>query len=234
MLAPAGSAANTSVICETVPGCLRVPVNPLRPALDAVRLGAEQIRRGRVIAAPTDTLYGLLADARSERALRAIFRAKRRPATKPILLLVDSLARVRQVARDDSKLFATLATEFWPGPLTIVLPAKGNLPPMVTAGLDTVAVRLPSSPLVRALGRQAGCPLTGTSANLSGRAGARSADEVQAQLGDRLPLILDSGRVTRPVPSTILDLASSEPRILRQGRVRSSEIKRLLRSAASL
>ncbi len=186
-----------------------------------------------MIAAPTDTLYGLLADARSERALRAIFRVKRRPADKPILLLVDSLARARQVTRRPPSVFATLASAFWPGPLTMVLPARGSLPAMVTAGLDTVALRLPCSPLVRAIARQASCPLTGTSANLSGRAGARSADEVQAQLGDRLPLILDSGRVMHPVPSTILDLASPEPRILREGRIGAAEIKRVLRLAAS-
>lgn len=200
--------------------------------MDTIRRGAEAIRRGRVIAAPTDTLYGLLADARSERALRAIFRAKRRPGTKPILLLVDSLARVRQVARAAPRAFFPLADAFWPGPLTMVLHARGDLPSMVTAGLKTVAVRLPRSPLVRALARHSNCPLTGTSANLSGRAGARSADEVDAQLGDRLHLILDSGRVTRPVPSTILDLSSTEPRILREGRIGAAEIKRVLRLAA--
>ena len=214
-------------------GCLRVPVNPFSPALEAVRHGVREIRRGRVIAAPTDTLYGLLADARREGALRAIFRLKRRPSSKPILLLVDSLARARQVTRDEPELFSALAAAFWPGPLTMVLPARGNLPPRVTAGLDTVAVRLPRSPLVRALARQSGCPLTGTSANLSGRAGARSAGDVEAQLGHRLPLILDSGRVTRPVPSTILDLASGKPRILRNGRIGAAAIKKLLRSAAS-
>ena len=227
------AAGTYSVICWIVPGCLRVPVNPFSPAVEVVRQAAREIRRGQVIAAPTDTLYGLLGDARREGALRAIFRAKRRPSSKPILLLVDSLARARQVTRDEPALFSTLAGAFWPGPLTMVLPARGNLPAKVTAGLDTVAVRLPRSPLVRALARRAGCPLTGTSANLSGRPGARSPGEVEAQLGDRLPLILDSGRVARPVPSTILDLASGEPRILREGRIGAAAIKKLLRSAAS-
>lgn len=203
----------------------------LRPGVEAVRRGAEAIRRGEVIAAPTDTLYGLLADARNERALRRLFRVKGRPEGKPILLLIDMLSRVRQIARDIPDEFHAVAEAFWPGPLTIVLPAKPEISGIVTAGRGTVAVRLPRSPLVRALSRQANCPLSGTSANLSGRVGARSATEVCSQLGARLPLVLDAGRVARPLPSTILDLASGRPRILREGRIGPAAIGRALRRA---
>ena len=209
-------------------GCLRISVNPRRPSPDALRLGADAIRRGQVIAAPTDTLYGLLADARNEDALRGIFRVKGRPESKPILLLLHSLSQVEEVAREIPDAFGALAEEFWPGPLTMVLLARDNLPPLVTAGLGTVAVRVPASALVRGLGEQAECPLTGTSANRSGRPGARSADEVQEQLGTRLPLLLDSGRVDRPEPSTIVDLHCGPPRILRKGRISFEEIKRTL------
>lgn len=203
-------------------------MNPRRPSPAALLLGADAIRRGQVIAAPTDTLYGLLADARNEEALRGIFRVKGRPASKPVLLLVHSLSQVQEVARQLPDAFLALAEEFWPGPLTMVLSAREHLPPLVTAGLGTVAVRIPDSPLARGLAEQAECPLTGTSANRSGKPGARSADEVQEQLGTRLPLLLDSGRVDRPEPSTILDLNSGQPRILREGRISSEEIKRTL------
>ena len=209
-------------------GCARLRVNALCPEAGVARRGAELIRRGNVIAAPTDTLYGLLANARNHKALHEVFRIKGRPESKPVLLLIDSRRQIPGIAREIPNEFDALADAFWPGPLTMVLPARPEIPAIVTAGRDTVAVRLPRSPLVRALARQASCPLTGTSANLSGRAGARSASEVFAQLGRRLPLLLDAGRVDRPVPSTIVDLASGRPRILRQGRIGAAEIFRVL------
>ena len=212
-----------------MPGCARLRVNALRPEAAVTRRGAEAIRHGKVIAAPTDTLYGLLADARNRKALRQVFRIKGRAESKPVLLLIDSRRQISGIAREIPVAFEVLADAFWPGPLTMVLPARPEIPAIVTAGRDTVAVRLPRSPLVRALARQAGCPLTGTSANLSGRAGARSASEVSAQLGPRLPLLLDAGRVARPVPSTIVDLASGRPRMLREGRIGAADLARVLR-----
>ncbi len=200
-----------------------------QPALEAVRRAAWEIRRGQVIAARTDTLYGLLADARKGAALRRLFRVKGRPESKPIPLLLDSMARLDQVARDLPPAFAGLAAAFWPGPLTLVLPARPDLPRQVTAGKGTVAVRIPDSPLVRALARHAKCALTGTSANLSGRSDARSPDEIVARLGSRMPLVLDSGRVRKALPSTIVDLTSERPRILRPGVVQQAEIERVLR-----
>ena len=203
----------------------------LRPASEVLRRGAEAIRRGAVIAAPTDTLYGLLADSSNPRALRRVFRAKGRPESKPVLLLIDRQSRVDRIARDIPAEFAILADAFWPGPLTVVLRARADVHAAVTAGRGTVAVRLPRSPLVRALARLSNRPLTGTSANRSGRAGARSADEVCAQLGARLPLVLDSGRVARTAASTIVDLTADRPRVLRAGRIGPAEVDRALRRA---
>ena len=203
-------------------------MNSRWPDLAAIRRAAGMIRRGEVIAAPTDTLYGLLADARNPRALRRIFLVKGRSKAKPILLLVDSAATARRLATEIPETFPALAEAFWPGPLTIVLRARERLSPLVTAGRGTVAVRVPRSPLVAALARHTQRPLTGTSANLSGRPGARSADEVCAQLQARLPLVLDAGKVARPVPSTVLDLASGKPRVLRPGVVSAAQIERAL------
>ncbi len=208
--------------------CARLPVSASSPPLGALRRASSEIRRGRVVAARTDTLYGLLADASNEAALRRVFRAKGRPESKPILLLVDSEAQLARLVRHFSPEFAPLARAFWPGPLTMVLPASSRVPSLVTAGSGTVAVRQPASPLVRCLARHAGCALTGTSANRSGQRGARSADEVVSQLRFRVPLVLDSGRVSEPEPSTILDLTAELPRILRQGRVSRAAIERTL------
>ena len=208
--------------------CARLPVNAITPPLGVLRRASSEIRRGRVVAARTDTLYGLLADACNEAALRRVFRAKGRPESKPILLLVDSKAQLARLVRYFPPEFAALARAFWPGPLTMVLPASSRVPSLVTAGSGTVAVRQPASPLVRCLARHAGCALTGTSANRSGRIGARSADEVVSQLRFRVPLVLDSGRVAQSSPSTIVDLTTPGSPILRQGRVSRAEIERAL------
>lgn len=214
-----------------MPGCTRLRVNPQRPEVAVVRRGAETISRGGVIAGPTDTIYGLFADAWNRSALRRVFRIKGRPENKPILVLVDSLKRVRDVADSIPDAFEVLAEAFWPGPLTVVVARRPGVPDAITAGRETIAVRLPRSPLVRALARQARCPLTGTSANLSGRPGARSADEVFSQLGSRLPLLLDAGRSPRGTPSTLVDLASSTPCVLRAGRIPSAAIAFALQRA---
>ncbi len=210
--------------------CARLPVNASSPPLDAVRRASSLIRFGHVVAGRTDTLYGLLADASDEAAVRRVFRAKGRPESKPILVLVDSRTQLARLVRGFPPEFAVLARAFWPGPLTMVLPASDRASSLVTAGLGTVAVRQPNSPLVRTLARHAGRALTGTSANLSGRRGARSADEVVSQLRYRVPLVLDSGRVSKSDPSTIVDLTAGPPRILRQGRVSQAAIERALSS----
>ena len=208
--------------------CLRLSVNSISPALGALRQASSEIRRGHVAAVRTDTLYGLLADSSNEVALRRVFRAKGRPERKPILLLVDSAAQLARLVRCFPPEFAALAHAFWPGALTMVLPASPRVSTLVTAGRDTVAVRQPNSPLVRSLARLTGRALTGTSANLSGRSGARSADEVVSQLGYRVPLVLDSGRVSKSDPSTIVDLTADRPRIIRPGWVSEAAIESVL------
>lgn len=193
-----------------------------------MRRAAAAIRRGALVAGPTDTLYGVFADASNPRAVRNLFRAKGRPESKPILLLIDSIDRLQGLVGTLPPTFAPLVDRFWPGPLTLVLPAGSSVTEAVSAGSGTVAVRLPRSALVRDLARRANCPLTGTSANRSGRAGARSGHEVAQQLGGRIRLILDAGPVARLEPSTILDLCRGEPRILRPGCVGLPEIQSAL------
>ena len=202
-------------------------IDPSRPDWASVRQAASHIMRGEVIAAPTDTLYGVLGDPFDHRAVERIFAAKRRPETKPLLLIVDGLAQLNRLVRQLPPTFDRLAQRFWPGPLTIVLPASDAVPAAVTAGTGTIAVRWPQAPLAGALVRAAGRPLTATSANRSGLKPGLDAREVQRQLGRDLALIVDGGRVRSLRPSTIVDLTGA-PKIVREGAIAREEVLRRL------
>ena len=176
------------------------------------------LRRGGVVAVPTDTVYGLAANPFDPTAVSRIFRLKRRPDTKPILLLIDDWRRlVPLVSRVPASLVA-LARKFWPGPLTLILPASPLVPTIITAGTGSVAVRCPRSAFIQALSRSLRAPLTGTSANLSGRPPATTAQQVLRQFGGRLCYVVDGGRASGRQVSTIVDL-TAEPRIVRPGAV---------------
>jgi L-threonylcarbamoyladenylate synthase len=179
------------------------------------------LRSGGVIGFPTDTAYGLGADPFQESAIRRIFEIKGRPESKPILVLVDSMDMLQQIVdrpnvSSDANL---LASRFWPGPLTMILPALGTVPRLVTAGTGTIGVRWPiagfTTRLVRALRR----PITATSANKSGLPSTASGDEVRAQLGADLEMLIDGGVLATPQGSTLIDLTQKRPTILREGPV---------------
>ena len=176
------------------------------------------IRAGQIVAIPTDTVYGLAADPFQPAAVERLFRLKGRPENKPILLLVDSLGQVERLTSRRPQALDRLAARFWPGPLTLILPAAAFVPERITAGTGTVAVRMPGSLLTRRLIRAARAPLTGTSANRSGRPAARSAREVWEQFAGERLLVLDGGPAPSEIPSTIVDL-TGEPRIVREGAV---------------
>ena len=210
--------------------CRRMKVFPLdrcRPSWPLIRRVAQLIRSGEVVAVPTDTVYGLAADPFRGGVAERIFEIKRRPESNPILLLFDSLERLNEVLPDLPPAFRRIAAAFWPGPLTIVVPASPCIPAAITASTGTVAVRMPAAPLVRRLIRASGCPLTGTSANLSGKPAATTANEVKRQLSGRVYHIVDGGRSRLCQPSTVLDL-TSEPRIVRQGAVSWTELAKYL------
>ncbi len=198
-------------------------VNPAQLNRRAIQQAAAAIRAGKVIAIPTDTVYGLAADPFQPAAVREVFRLKGRPENKPILLLVNSLQQVELLAARLPKAFHSLAARFWPGPLTLILPAAPSVPDSITAGAGTVAVRLPGSMLVRELIGAAHVPLTGTSANRSGRPPSRSAAEVKQQFPSGLPLILDGGPAPSGLPSTLVDL-TGEPRIVREGAIPAMDV----------
>ena len=189
---------------------------------------AELLRQGRLAAVPTETVYGLAADATQESAVQAVYEAKGRPDTKPLNVLVDGMQMVEAVCRDIPEDAYRLAEAFWPGPLTMILWGNGTLPPIVPAGGETQGVRCPDHPdtlaVIRALGRPLACP----SANLSGQPSPKSADEVLAQLGGRIDAVLDGGFCTVGVESTILDMTVTPYRILRQGGLSREAIESVL------
>ena len=178
---------------------------------------AARLARGELVAVPTETVYGLAADATREEAVHANYEAKGRPDTKPLNVLVDGMAMVEHVCKEIPLDAYKLARAFWPGPLTMILKGNGTLPSIVPAGGATQGVRCPDHPatlaVIRALGRPLACP----SANRSGQPSPRTAEDVFAQLSGRIGAVLDGGACSVGVESTILDLTVTPYRILRQG-----------------
>ncbi|MBZ5565391.1 MAG: threonylcarbamoyl-AMP synthase [Acidobacteriia bacterium] len=204
---------------------LKVENNRLEFLLEyAVRL----IVAGKVVAFPTDTFYGLAADPFNLAAITEIFRIKRRTADRPLPLLVDSIDQAVDLANDPPRLFFTLAQKFWPGPLTLVVAASRQIPLKVTANTGKVGLRWPKAPFAVALIAASARPLTGTSANLSEMAACSTAADVEQQIGDSLPLILDGGRTEGKSASTVVDLTGERARILRPGAIPESELKEFL------
>ncbi|MCB9703674.1 MAG: threonylcarbamoyl-AMP synthase [Myxococcales bacterium] len=197
-----------------------VPKTPLRSAEPAtIALAASILADGGVVAIPTETVYGLAADGLDPRAVARIFAAKGRPADNPLILHVAGLAEAEAIAAEVPPLARALADAFWPGPLTIVLKRAAVVPEIVSAGLDTVAIRVPAHPVALAILRALGRPLAAPSANRSGRPSPTRAEHVLADLDGRIDLIVDGGPTAHGIESTVIDLSQGEgaPLLLRQG-----------------
>lgn len=179
-------------------------------------VAAAILRRGGLVAFPTETVYGLGADAGNATAVRAVFAAKGRPADNPLIVHVGRPEELESVGRP-TPLAAELTERFWPGPLTVVVPALPGLPPEVRADLPTVAVRCPDHPLALALLRAAGRPIAAPSANLSGRPSPTTAQAVLEDLGGRIDAVLDGGPCPLGLESTVVDCTGARPLLLRLG-----------------
>ncbi len=193
---------------------------------DAIQRALDVLKSGGLVAFPTDTVYGVGSLAFDGRAVESIYFAKDRPVEKAIPVLLGDAADLDKVASEVPAMARRLAARFWPGPLTLVIPKKPTLPESVSA-TDTVGVRVPDHPVARALLRVAG-PMAVTSANISGQVSPSTAEEVLAQLGGRIGIILDGGKTPGGVPSTVVDCTGSELVILRAGPITLSEIKSIL------
>jgi len=195
---------------------------------DVVGHAAEIIRRGGIVAFPTETVYGLGADAFAPLAVARIFEVKNRPYFDPLIVHVASPRDLDHLVTDVPAMAKSLIDRFWPGPLTLVLSKQSEVPDIVTAGLPTVAVRMPKHPMALGLIEKAACPIAAPSANPFGYLSPTTAEHVRDQLGDQVDLILDGGPCQVGVESTILSFSEEMPRLLRPGGVTLEEIERVI------
>ncbi|MDE3089740.1 MAG: threonylcarbamoyl-AMP synthase [Chloroflexota bacterium] len=203
-----------------------LPAGDTQAFAHAVRL----LRAGRVIAFPTDTVYGVGASGFNERAIEQLFVAKDRPRDKAIPYLLANANDLNLVAREVPDAARRLAGKFWPGGLTLVVPAAARVPKILIAGGDTVAVRVPDHPITRALIDALRAPLAATSANTSGAPDPSTAQQVLAQLNGRIPFILDGGATRGSVPSTVVDVTTDPPTVRRVGVISVEEIERVVQA----
>jgi L-threonylcarbamoyladenylate synthase len=194
----------------------------------AIIRAAALLRAGETVAFPTETVYGLGANALDESAVAKIFLAKGRPSHNPLIVHVADAAAARELVIEWTPAAERLAAAFWPGPLSMVLRKQPRMPALVTAGLDTVALRVPAHPIALALLRATGLPIAAPSANRSEAVSPTSAGHVADSLGDRIPLILDGGSTEVGIESTVIDLSGEVPRLLRPGMVGAAEIEKIL------
>ncbi len=207
-------------------------IDPEDPDPLAMSLAAQVIRDGGLVAFPTETVYGLGANALDELAVQGIFRAKQRPAGDPLIVHIDEMDDLQQVAVELPAVAGQLAERFWPGPLTLVLRKHPDIAPNVTAGQETVAVRMPAHPVAQELIRKANVPIAAPSANRFSRPSATRPLHVLQDLIGRVDVILDGGSTPIGVESTIVDLTASVPTLLRPGGVPLETLREVLPSVA--
>lgn len=207
----------------------------LAPDQAGIARAAEILRGGGLVALPTETVYGLAARADSEAAIAAIYRAKGRPEFNPLIVHVASLEQAERLARFDERA-RRLAGRFWPGPLTLVLPLREGaaIAPAVTAGLPTIALRMPAHPLMQAVLRETGVPLAAPSANRSGSVSPTSAEHVLASFGEQAPAVLDGGPCERGLESTIVAVRERGWQLLRPGPIAQSAVAAVLGDAMAV
>ncbi|MBI9102450.1 MAG: threonylcarbamoyl-AMP synthase [Spirochaetales bacterium] len=202
--------------------------HPARDLAKAVRAGARALKKGGLTAFPTETVYGLGADALDSKAAEKIFKAKERPFNDPLISHVASKKDVTRLVKKLSSEAEALIDRFWPGPLTLVMEKSSIVPDVITAGTKTVAVRMPSHPVALDLIRRAGCPVAAPSANLFGRTSPTCAEHVRAQLEGKYDVLIDGGYCRVGVESTVLSLVGKLPRILRPGGISQEEIEAVI------
>jgi L-threonylcarbamoyladenylate synthase len=205
-----------------------VAVDALRPDADALNRAATVLRRGGLVAFPTETVYGLGANALDETAAARIFAAKGRPPGNPLIVHVSSIEQARELCASWPEIAERLAARFWPGSLTLVVPKSAAVPDVVTAGGPTVAVRCPSHAVARGLIEAANLPIAAPSANVSTRVSPTRAEHVLRGLSGRIDLLLDGGPTPGGLESTVLDVTTAPPRLLRPGLVSRRDIEALI------
>ncbi len=200
-------------------------IDAVMPEASLIKYAAEQIQAGRVLGMPTDTFYGLAADPFNLRAVERVYEIKSRQRYKPLSLLIESVDQAEEFTRPLPNDFHLLARRFWPGPLTMIVPAAPHLPLKVIANTENVALRVPAAAIPLAVVRAARIPITATSANLSGAVECTTAEQVLEQLHGRISIIVDGGQSPRTISSTIVQFKEDGSwQILREGAIASRDI----------
>ena len=197
---------------------------------DDLSYAVEALKSGGLVAVPTDTVYGLAGDGLNAEAVAKIYEIKGRPAVKPLILLIPDISFAEMLCTEIPESARRLAEEFWPGPLTLILPRSDAVPGIVTAGGNTVGIRSPDHPKTLELLRLAGTPVAAPSANISGMPSPKSAGDVLAYFDGKIECVIDGGVCSLGFESTIVDLTVEPHKILRHGALREEEIKRALTS----
>ncbi len=201
------------------------------PTDEELTRAAELIRQGELVAFPTETVYGLGANALDAQAVLRVFQAKHRPSSSPLIVHVADEEMARSISVEWPRLASTLASKFWPGPLTLVVRKASTIPGVVTAGLDSVGIRVPSHPVALELIRRAGVPIAAPSANRFTELSPTTAGHVRASLGDRVSMILDGGPTRVGIESTVVSLIRQPPTILRPGMITPQDLERVTETA---
>jgi len=207
---------------------LVLKVSPVQPEPEKIKIAAQTIREGGLVAFPTETVYGLGANALDERAVLRIFQAKNRPTDNPLIVHIANKEDVYLLAETVPSRAEILIDRFWPGPLTLLMPKSELVPAATTAGLATVAIRMPSHPIARALIAEADVPIAAPSANLAGKPSPTTAQHVWDDLSGKIEVLIDGGEVGFGVESTVLDLTADPPTVLRPGPVTVGELRQIL------
>lgn len=202
--------------------------DPFNPDKNVLRRAAEILLSDGIVAFPTETVYGLGAIVYKERAVERIFIAKMRPPDNPLIVHISSLEMLEEVATNIPEEVYTLTRRFWPGPLTLILPRNPRIPKIVTGGLETVAIRMPAHPVAIGLVQETGYPIAAPSANLAGRPSPTTADHVLKDLYGRIDAIIDAGETLYGVESTILNILTRPPTLLRPGAYTVEELEAAL------
>lgn len=200
-------------------------IDPIDPKLREIEEAASFLKAGKLVAFPTDTVYGIGADVFNEKAVQQIFAVKKRGPDKPLQVLISRRSDLQDIAEDHSEVLDRLMSEFWPGPLTLVMKAKEDFPRQVRCGRDTIGVRMPSNTVALRLIEAFGRPIAATSANISGHPDPVDAADVMKHLGGKVHLILDGGSTPGNTPSTVLDISVYPPVVLRQGKLAIEDLR---------
>jgi len=205
-----------------------IRVDPSGDFQNAINKASDILLSGGLVAYPTESFYGLAVDSTNENAIRRLFLLKQRSPGRPLLILIPSVQALDQYVASIPPIAHQLIDEFWPGGLTLVFEASPKVSPLLTAGTDKIGIRLSPHPVATALAQAIGAPITGTSANISGKPACRNAGEVSGSFKEWVDLILDGGATTGKVGSTVLDITVDPPLILREGMIHKGRLEKYI------